>query len=52
MNNLAFEVKHEAEWQISACVYGSGSQFQSSRPPALHISYVTLIASDVCSIRT
>ncbi len=28
------------------------SQFQSSRPPALHISCVTLIASDVCSIRT
>ncbi len=23
-----------------------------ARPPALHISYVTLIASDVCSIRT
>ncbi len=32
--------------------YTSGSQFQSSRPTALHISYVTLITSDVCSIRT
>ncbi len=36
-------------WSI---YYRSGSQFQSSRPTALHISYVTLITSDVCSIRT
>ncbi len=30
----------------------SGSQFQSSHPPALHLSYVTLNTSDVCSIRS
>uniref|UniRef100_A0A8C1GTD1 Uncharacterized protein n=1 Tax=Cyprinus carpio TaxID=7962 RepID=A0A8C1GTD1_CYPCA len=37
---------------VSSAVQSSGSQFQSSLPPALHILYVSLMASDVCSIRT
>ncbi len=48
LNFVASEIKLLGHALFRVAVLNSSPR----RPPALHISYVTLITSDVCSIRT